>query len=59
MPSQSQMNIARTKQPREKAITHNLMRFDNLPTSSGQKGEDLIQSTELYGLQIYPKIQID
>jgi len=29
-----------------------------LPTFSGQKGEDLIQSTEFQGLQIAPKIQL-
>ena len=36
---------------------NNLTRFDNLPTSSEQKG-DLIQSTELEELQIDPKIQL-
>ena len=35
-----------------------LTRFDKLPTSSGQKREDLIQPTKLQGLQIDPKIQI-
>jgi len=34
------------------------MRFGNLHVSLGQKGEDLIHSTELQGLQIDPKIQL-
>jgi len=41
--------------------TNNLTRFDKLPTSSGQKedlGEDLIQTTELQGLQSDLKIQL-
>ena len=50
-----QINIARTQNQREKARTNILVRFDNLPTFSGQKGEDLIQPTVL---QIDPKIQI-
>jgi len=35
-----------------------LMRFENLTTSLGQKGEDIIQTTELQGLLINLKIQI-
>jgi len=34
----------------KKARINDLTRFDNLPTSSRQKGEDLIQPTELQGL---------
>ena len=34
------------------------MRFRNLPMSSGQKREDLIQSIKLQELQIDPKIQL-
>jgi len=30
-----------------------------VPTSSVQKGEDLIETAELQGLQIDPKIQIE
>jgi len=40
-----------------KEKTNDLTRFNNLPMSSGQKREDLIQSTKLEGLQIDPKIQ--
>ena len=42
-----------------KEKTNDLTRFDNLSTSSKQKGEDLIQSTELQGLQIDLKIQLE
>jgi len=37
---------------------NDLPRYDKLPTSLGQKEEDLIQTTELQGLQIDPKIQL-
>ena len=56
VPSQSRTNIARTQNTKEKARTTNLTRFGNLPTLSGQKGEDLIQPTELQRLQSDPKI---
>ena len=52
-------NMHKHKIKERKRETNNLMRFDNLLTSSGQKGEDLIQITELQGLQIDPKIQIE
>jgi len=39
-------------------LTNNLTRFDKLPMFSGHKGENFIQSIELPGLQIDPKIQI-
>jgi len=58
MPSQLQTNISRTQIQREKMRTLDLTRFDNLPTSMGQKGEDLIQSTKLQGLQSDSKIQL-
>jgi len=56
-PSQSRSNITRIQIQKEKARINNLTRFGNLLTSSGQKGEDLIQPIELQ-LQIDSKIQI-
>ena len=48
--------IAHNIPKREQTI---LTRFRNLPTSSGQKGENLIQTIELKGLQIDLKIQLE
>ena len=50
--------IARTQIQREKVRTNNLLRLDNLPMSSVQKKEDLIQLIELQEFQIDLKIQI-
>ena len=47
------------KYKEKKREANDLTRFGKLPTSSGQKGEDLIQTTELQGLQIDLKIQIE
>jgi len=50
--SQSQINTAQTQIQREKEITNNLMRFDNLPTSSGQNGEILFKQLSYKGYKL-------
>ena len=42
--------MARNRYTKRKQM--NLMRFNNLPTSSGQKGEDVIQITEYEGYKL-------
>ena len=55
--NESITNMARKYYTKRKQT--NLTRFDNLLTSLEQKGKDLIQKTELRGLQIYSKIHIE
>ena len=58
--SQSLNNMAQTKHKKRKRETNDLTIFDNLPTSSGQKGEDLIQTTRVInGYQDDSKIQLE
>ena len=38
---------------------NDLTRFGNLPTSSGQRGEDLIQLQSYKGYKDHPKIQLE
>jgi len=55
--AESIMNqLERTQNIKEKVRTTNLTRFNNLSTSSGHKGEDLIQPIMLQELQSEPKI---
>ena len=51
--------MARAKHKRRKLEINDLMSFCKFPTSSRQKREDLIQTTELQELQIDPEIQIE
>ena len=52
-------NMHEHKYKERKWETNNFTRFEKIPTSSGQKGKDLIQATELQELQIDLKIQIE